>query len=76
MKLIIVQRSKTETYRGLKEKFADDPNVKVIFERRLIPERERGSASSKSEQERRRLKKAFARRDYIVVHEVDSNRKK
>lgn len=64
MKLIIVQRSKTATYRRLVETFADDPNVKVIFERRLNPERDGKSAV----QERRRLKKRFDGRDYVVVH--------
>jgi hypothetical protein len=63
MKLIIVERSKTATYRELVEKFYGDRNVKVLLERRLS--RAGGRAS---DDERRRLKKAFDGRDYVVVH--------
>lgn len=71
MKLIIVQRSQTATYRRLVEKFADDRNVKVIFDRRLTHERGAGNDTPKSSQERRRLQKSFGGRDYIVVHVAD-----
>ena len=34
MKLIIVDRTKPEVFKRLKEKFADDLNVEVIWDRR------------------------------------------
>ncbi len=71
MTLIIVQRSKTETYRRLAEKFAMDRNVKVVFERRVTPARENEPESATARRERRRLNKAFGGRDYVVVHLAD-----
>jgi hypothetical protein len=68
MKLIIVRRSSVATYRRLIEKFADDRGVKVVLERRMTPERVESA-------ERRRLKKAFEGRDYLVVHLVDEKLK-
>jgi hypothetical protein len=53
MKLIIVQRSKTATFRRLRETFADHLNVEVVFERRA--------------KNRRRWSKAWNGRDYIVI---------
>jgi hypothetical protein len=76
MKLIIVQRSKMATYERLAEQFAEDRNVKVILERRLDPEREAANASATTREERRRLKKAFDGRDYIVIHVADEKKKR
>jgi hypothetical protein len=64
MKLIIVDRTKVATYTRLREQFADDPNVKVVFERR----QGRKAGAKDSNAERRRLHKALNGRDYIVVH--------
>jgi hypothetical protein len=72
MKLIIVQRSKTATFRRLAAQFAEDPNVEVMLERRANGDR---SSSSHSRSERRRLKKPFEERDYIVVHLADHKSK-
>jgi hypothetical protein len=71
MKLIIVNRSKTETYTKLREQFADDQDVKVVFEQR------HGSRSS-GVAERRRLQKSPNGRDFIVIHTADeaSNRRR
>ena len=74
MKLIIVERSKTATYLRLTEKFAGDRNVKVILERRLNGQRDAGSSTAR--EERRRLKKAFEGRDYIVIHVANEKMKK
>jgi hypothetical protein len=70
MKLIIVDRSKPETYRRLKEKFADDLNVEVIWDRRT-KQRRRNTAIGGPERrsrERRQLIKGFEGKDFIVIH--------
>jgi hypothetical protein len=66
MKLIIVDRNKVETFNRLRQKFADQPDVKVILERR----KNRPGDESKGG-ERRRLRKPFGSRDYIVVYLSD-----
>ena len=73
MKLIVVNRAKAETFQRLSQKFADDINVRVVWDRRQkqnrqrrddrYPERRRG--------DRRRLKKDFEGRDYLVIHVVE-----
>jgi hypothetical protein len=68
MKLIIVERSKMATFTRLRQQFADDPNVKVVWERR----KSRSDAGG-SEDERRRLQKAFNGRDYVVIHSADDD---
>jgi hypothetical protein len=70
MKLIIVDRSKPETYRQLKEKFADDLNVEVILERRTKQRRRSPNARGpeRRSRERRQLTKPFNGKDYIVIH--------
>jgi hypothetical protein len=70
MKLIIVERSRTTTYQRLLEKFDGERNVKVILERRLSR-----AGGRKNDDERRRLKKAFDGRDYLVIHVVDEKKK-
>jgi hypothetical protein len=72
MKLIIVERSKYLTFQRLSDKFSDDLNVRVIWDRRVKeraatddddhPERRSG--------ERRRLGKPWNGRDYIVINVV------
>ena len=73
MKLIIVQRSKIDTYQRLREQFAGDPDVKVMLERREA-NRQRLTApdANQSPYERRRLKKSFDGRDFIVVYNTDA----
>ena len=78
MKLIIVERSKIATYRRLKQMYADNLNVEVIYERRLRQRRQMtDSAFRRGEQrlgrERRRLSKPWNGRDYIVIHISDKN---
>ena len=70
MKLIIVERSKAATFRRLKDSFADDLNVEVVYERRLRERRQKAARQSPERRaaERRRLSKAWNRRDYIVIH--------
>jgi len=72
MKLIVVNREHMETFRRLSDKFADDMNVRVVWDRRrkqirtrresFLPERRSG--------DRRKLKKDWNGRDYVVIHVV------
>jgi hypothetical protein len=72
MKLIIVQRSKPDTYQRLREQFAGERDVKVILERRQADrEQEAVEDQTRPPSERRRLKKAFDGRDFIVVYNTD-----
>lgn len=72
MKLIIVQRSKLDTYQRLREQFVDDRDVKVILERRQAARQHDPVADqARAPHERRRLNKAFEGRDYIVVYNTD-----
>ena len=70
MKLIIVERTKIATFRRLKEMFADDLNVEVMYERRLRNRRKQSvqRGPERRTRERRRLSKAWNGRDYIVIH--------
>jgi len=76
MKLIIVARSRAETFRRLKEKFVDDINVEVLFERRVRQRRQRGGPGlpERRSRDRRRLFKDWGKRDYIVVQLAQSPR--
>jgi hypothetical protein len=73
MKLIIVDRSKVATFRRLKETFADDLNVEVVFERRVRSRRQSSGplGAERRSRDRRRLCKAWNGRDYIVIHVAD-----
>ena len=78
MKLIIVERSKIATFRRLKQMYADNLNVEVMYERRLRQRRQMSDpAFRRGEQrfgrERRRLSKPWNGRDYIVIHISDKN---
>ena len=72
MKLIIVDRSKPETYRRLKDKFADDLNVEVMWDRRTRQRRRMPNIAGpeRRSRERRQLVKAYDGKDYIVIHVV------
>jgi hypothetical protein len=67
MKLIIVDRAKVDTYIRLREQFADDPDVKVVFERR------KGRRNTTAAAAARRLRKSLEGRDYIVVYTADDD---
>ena len=73
MKLIVVNRSKAETFQRLSEKFADDINVRVVWDRRQKQNRQRRDARHPERRrgDRRRLKKDFDGRDYLVIHVVE-----
>lgn len=72
MKLIIVDRSKYQTFQRLSDKFSDELDVRVIWDRRRkqmrqppvphTPERRSG--------ERRRLVKPWNGKDYVIIHVV------
>ena len=70
MTLIIVDRSKIATYTRLAEEFVGDPNVRVIFDRRtkILRQRTEVRIPERRVQDRRRLVKPLAGRDYIVIH--------
>jgi hypothetical protein len=71
MKLIIVNRLKPDTYARLREQFAGEPGVKVVYEQRTGNRPGVGT-------ERRRLHKPLDDREFIVVHTADddANRKR
>jgi hypothetical protein len=72
MKLIIVQRSKPDTYQRLREQFAGERDVKVILERRQANrEHDAVADQARTPSERRRLKKDFEGRDFVVVYNTD-----
>jgi hypothetical protein len=66
MQLIVVQRSKMATFALLSQKFSDDPDVRVIWDRRATLT-DAGDRPSRE----RRLRKAFNSQGYLVVHTVD-----
>ena len=68
MKLIIVKRNKFDVFDRLSRTFADDPNVKVVWERRFGQPRENPGAVSGAWPQPRRLQKPMGNRDYIVIH--------
>ena len=74
MKLIVVDRSKADTYKRLLEKFADDMDVCVVWDRRRRQNRQRNESRSpdRRRNDRRRLKKTWDGRDYFVIHVVDA----
>lgn len=80
MKLIIVERAKIATFRRLKEMFADDLNVEVVFDRRFRDRRRKiasdiprsmaniqGSERRRTNDRRRLSKSAHGGRDYVVI---------
>jgi hypothetical protein len=73
MKLIVVNRAKAETFQRLSEKFADDINVRVVWDRRRKQNRQRSDDRypERRRGDRRRLKKDFEGRDYLVIHVVE-----
>jgi len=78
MKLIIVNRSKPEVFSKLMDKFVDDPNVHVVWDRRKRPNRVRKEsvAQDRRKADRRRLRKDWQGRDYVVIHVVEDRPKR
>lgn len=71
MKLIVVDRTKLQTFQRLLGQFADEFNVKVLLDRRRkqIRKTQEPHAPDRRRAERRRLvKEPLQGRDYIVVH--------
>jgi hypothetical protein len=73
MKLIIVDRSKYPTFQRLSDKFADDGNVMVIWDRRTkhIRQPQVPRAPERRSRERRRLVKPWNGKDYVVVNAIE-----
>ena len=73
MKLIIVNRSKPETYARLRQTFADDINVEVVWERRTTERRRRNDVRGpeRRTRNRRQWSKPWNGKDYIVINIVD-----
>ena len=70
MKLIIVNRAKPAVYLKLRQQFADDLGVEVVFERRTR-ERRRNPYNQGPERrtgDRRKFAKPFNDKDYIVIY--------
>ena len=77
VKLIVVDRRKRQTYERLLEKFADDPNVRVMIDRRARQRRMREvphATIDRRSNDRRRLVKDYGGRDYVVIHVVETRR--
>jgi hypothetical protein len=75
MKLIVVDRSKLQTFQRLTCQFAGVKDVKVVLDRRVKQVRKRkvpGVYPKPRVAERRRLVKSWQGRDYIVVHLADT----
>jgi hypothetical protein len=70
MKLIIVDRSKPDTYARLRKQFEDELGVEVVFERRTRQRRRnpQNHAPERRSRERRRLAKPFKDKDYVVIY--------
>lgn len=70
MKLIIVDRSKPETFARLTRTFADEINVQVVWQRRTRQRRHKVDARGPERRrgDRRQFSKGFGGRDYIVIH--------
>ncbi|HEV3215204.1 MAG TPA: hypothetical protein VGZ27_05750 [Vicinamibacterales bacterium] len=77
MKLIIVDRSKFATYQRLLDKFSDDLNVRVIWDRRKNQIRQRAVPHTPERRsgDRRRLAKPWNGKDYIVINAVVERRR-
>jgi hypothetical protein len=73
MKLIIVDRSKYSTFQRLSDKFADDGNVMVIWDRRTKQLRQPQVPHSpeRRSRERRRQLKSWNEKDYVVVNAIE-----
>jgi hypothetical protein len=73
MKLIVVKRAQNDTYYRLFDKFADDMNVRVVWDRRRkqIRTKKESHDPDRRRNERRRLKKDFDGKDYVVIHVVE-----
>ena len=72
MKLIIVERSQFHTYQRLLEKFSDDLNVRVIWDRRKrqIRQHRTSHLPERRSAERRRLVKTWNGKGYVVINVV------
>jgi len=70
MKLVIVDRSKTATYERMRQLFASDPDIAVIWDRRTPENRRRNLERRPVDrrlQERRQKITEFGGRGFIVV---------
>lgn len=77
MKLIVVNRLKLDTYRRLLEKFADDLDVRVVWDRRRrqVRTQQEPRVPDRRRSDRRRLKKEWEGRDYFVIHVADNGKR-
>jgi len=77
MKLVIVDRSKVATFERMRQLFASDPNVAVIWDRRSPEDRRRNAgqrAPDRRSLERRQKVTEFGGRGFIVVEDDDAAR--
>jgi hypothetical protein len=73
MKLIVVRRTAAETYKRLSSKFSDDPNVKVVWERRTRERRKKPNSAGPERRSsgRRKFTKPWNNQGYFVVHTAE-----
>lgn len=70
MKLVIVDRSKPETFARLKSRLQDQLNIKVVSQRRMTQRRttDNNQGPQRRSGDRRKFTKPFNGRDYIVIY--------
>ena len=70
MKLVIVDRSKPETFARLKSRLQDQLNIKVVSQRRTTERRtaDNNQGTQRRSGDRRKFTKPFNGRDYIVIY--------
>jgi hypothetical protein len=73
VKLIVVRRTAVETYERLSRAFADDPNVKVVWERRTRDRRKKSNsrAPERRSRDRRQFTKPWNNQGYFVIQTAE-----
>jgi hypothetical protein len=73
VKLIVVRRTAVETYERLSRAFADDPNVKVVWERRTRERRKKSNsrAAERRSRDRRQFTKPWNKQGYFVIQTAE-----
>lgn len=77
MKLIVVRRTAAHIFERLSSEFADDPNVKVVWERRTRDRRVKSASQGpeRRARDRRLFAKPWNHLGYFVIHTAESEPK-
>jgi hypothetical protein len=73
MKLIVVRRTAVKTYERLRSAFSDDPNVKVVWERRTRERRKKSDlpAPERRGRDDRLFTKPWNDKGYFVIQNAE-----